>query len=110
MPGLLAAIDVTFEGGGVTASLQGQVEGLDTIVAAVQGLLDGPPDLADLPGLIGRLPLPPALSGLGTLPGVLAGLADGVDLGDVEGLLAPLLAPLLEIGGVGGGGFGRPQN
>lgn len=97
MAGLLAELDVTFEGSEISASLDLQVEGLDGVVAAVQALLDGPPDLSDLHAVIGALPLPPGLSTLGQLPTALEALVDGFDLGDVEVLLAPILGPLVEI-------------
>ena len=101
MAGLIGELDATFEGGTFSASIDLQVEGLNEIIAAVEALLDGPPDLAELQTAISALPLPPGLAALGDLPVQIGALADGFEIGDTDALLQPILGPLATIGGPG---------
>lgn len=98
MSGLLDQIGALRGGIDISVDLTAQADALGAIVDLVRGLRDGPPALADLTGLVGSLPVPPALTGLvqlGTrLPTAIAGAP-----ADPAGLLGPLLAPLTALTG-----------
>ncbi|MBR0674075.1 hypothetical protein [Neoroseomonas soli] len=82
----------------ISADLGAQAEALGGIVAMVRSLQDGPPELGDLAGLVGNLPVPPALAGLVTLGTQLpAAIADAPE--NPAGLVGPLLAPLTALAG-----------
>lgn len=80
----------------ISADLGAQAEALGGIVDLVRGLQDGPPELGDLAGLVGNLPVPPALSGLVTLGTQLpAAIANAPD--NPAELIGPLLEPLTSL-------------
>ncbi|MCC6717394.1 MAG: hypothetical protein IT555_05880 [Acetobacteraceae bacterium] len=96
MSGLLSQIGTLRGGIDISADISVQADALGAIITLVQNLADGPPELADLSGLVANLPVPPALGGLvqlGTqLPAAIAQAPN-----NPVGLLAPLLAPLTEL-------------
>lgn len=82
----------------ISADLGAQADALGGIVDLVRGLQDGPPELGDLAGLVGGLPVPPALSGLVSLGTQLpAAIAHAPD--NPAGLVGPILAPLTALAG-----------
>jgi hypothetical protein len=96
MSGLIGQIGTLRGGIDISADLTAQGDALGAIVTLVRNLADGPPELADLTGLVDSLPVPPALAGLVAL-GTQLPAAIAQAPANPAGLLAPLLAPLTSL-------------
>lgn len=102
MPGLLDSLGSLLDSSGLSGSVAEQGSNLGAVVSTVQSLIDGPPDLSSLQGLIDAVPMPPGLEGIGTLATHLDGFSAPTDF---AGALAPVLAPLTNLAGtITGGG------
>ncbi|WP_428264591.1 hypothetical protein [Haliangium sp.] len=98
MPGLLADLEALAQAADLGGLVQGQVGNLTGITNTVTQLLDGPVELSDLLGVIGNVPVPPALDGIASLVPTITGIVNDApaDAG-ISTALAPLIAPITDL-------------
>ena len=94
MAGLLDSLGSLLGSSGLADTVAGQGSNLGSVVSTVQSLIDGPPDLSSLQGIIDAVPMPPGLEGIGNLTTHLDGFSVPTEF---SGALAPVLGPLTNL-------------